>query len=1077
MSIRTRLLGLGATVLVVAILAGLPTLLLALGANPVPNSVPSLDQIRTALTTPDDGTLAMGAITLIAWVAWLVLAASIVLEVVAKVRGLSAPALPGLGMPQVAARHLVAAAALLFVVLPSAAPSVSAAAAPAPAAVTVTAPASAVTTAPVEAPQGVAAQERPSTYVVQSGDSLSTIAQRELGAGHRWSELADLNPHVADHPDLIHAGTVLILPTPATVGLERSYTVKAGDTLSKIAQRELGDADRYPEIFHASKDTLQPGQVRLTDPDRIDIGQTLTIPATAAAPAAAAPAAPVVTPAPAATPPREGSGPAGTQAQPSPAPAAPAAAVPEVAITPTPAIPAGASQQAPAAQTASAEDTAGPTVTPWMLAGLTGGGALLAGSMQLMLRRRRRTQFRSRRPGRTLAAPEVTLSPVEKTITSIGAVTAPTVEHMDLVLRRLAAAAARDGSTMPELAAVELTAAHVVIHLGEPAELPAPWSGSDDGYHWKVTADIPADQIGPDVPDQPAPYPLLVTIGLGEHDELWLLNLEDLNVSITGDPTYGHDFARYLAAEVACNPWSAGVDVACVGVATELEPLNPDRIHVYSPGDTVTDPVGEYVAEAVRTIDRVADAGTDVTTSRAHQTGADAWQAKLLLVDAATEDPALDQLLALVHAHAGHTGTSVVVRGHRPQTPGTVLEVTADGRVDLPAAGLNLVAVGLTSDEAEGCAALMAHADTLTDIPVPADEDATHGWRSFADEAGALRPEHTLPRHEQDSDDGADPAATLLVEDDTTYLDVAATTKEDLQALAPRVAQSVRHEVEGTDPTLDDDVAMWFRDDAALPKLRLLGPVRATTRGKPLTKRKPYMTELLAFIALRRLGATTDEVADTFNITKAKARDYVVTIRAWLGTNPRTGTPHLPDAREAPAAAIREVPVYEVVDLLIDIDLFRRLRVRGEARGGRAGIDDLRAALRLVEGRPFDHPIEREGGGGWSWLVDGDRLDEHTAVAVVDVAHLVTSDALAQGDLATARLAAETAALAAPYEEIPRLDLAAVAAAEGRHAEAQRIIRDEICNRTDDDGPPTELPSRTEEILGQRSDWLDRKVS
>ena len=163
MSIRTRLLGLGATVLVVAILAGLPTLLLALGANPIPSSVPNLDQIRTALTTPDDGTLAMGAITLIAWAAWLVLAASIVLEIAAKVRGLQAPIMPGLGMPQIAARHLVAAAALLFVVLPSATPSVSAAAAPAPAAMTVTAPASAVTTAPVEAPQGVAAQERPST--------------------------------------------------------------------------------------------------------------------------------------------------------------------------------------------------------------------------------------------------------------------------------------------------------------------------------------------------------------------------------------------------------------------------------------------------------------------------------------------------------------------------------------------------------------------------------------------------------------------------------------------------------------------------------------------------------------------------------------------------------------------------------------------------------------------------------------------------------------------------------------------------------------------------------------------------
>jgi hypothetical protein len=634
--------------------------------------------------------------------------------------------------------------------------------------------------------------------------------------------------------------------------------VRKGDTLSGIAERELGDADKYPLIFEASRDTVQPGGGHLVDPDVIDVGQTLTIPTTTPAPPPAGGAPAPSTPAPVPPP----SAPRPARPDHDPADREPAGSVPVV--------PSGAAQASPRSAADPAEVVEAATPAPWALAGLTGAGAILAGSLLTLLRRRRHAQFRNRRPGRTLAAPAPELAPVEKTVTTVGGQSAPTVERI----------------AMPELAAVELTATHIVIHLGEPAKLPAPWSGSDDGYHWKVTAGLPADQIGPDVPDQPAPYPLLVTIGLGEHDELWLLNLEDLNVSITGDPTYGHDFARYLAAEVACNPWSAGVDVACVGVATELEPLNPDRIHVYSPGDTLTDPVGEYVAEAVRTIDRVADAGTDVTTSRAHQTGADAWQAKLLLVDAATEDPALDQLLALVHAHAGHTGTSVVVRGHRPQTPGTVLEVTADGRINLPAAGLNLVAVGLTSDEAEGCAALMAHADTLTDIPVPADEDATHGWRSFADEAGALRPQHTLPRHEQDSDDDDDPAATLLAEDDTTYLEVAATTTEDLQVLAPRVAQSVRHEVEDTDPTLDDDVAMWFRDDAALPKLRLLGPVRATTRGKPLTKRKPYMTELLAFIALRRLGATTDEVADTFNITKAKARDYVVTIRAVAGHQP-----------------------------------------------------------------------------------------------------------------------------------------------------------------------------------------------
>lgn len=103
--------------------------------------------------------------------------------------------------------------------------------------------------------------------------------------------------------------------------------------------------------------------------------------------------------------------------------------------------------------------------------------------------------------------------------------------------------------------------------------------------------------------------------------------------------------------------------------------------------------------------------------------------------------------------------------------------------------------------------------------------------------------------------------------------------------------------------------------------------------------------------------------------------------------------------------------------------------------------------------------------------------DEHLAVAIVDVAHVVTTHALASGDLSGARMAAETAALAAPHEEIPRLDLASVAAAEGKHAEARRIIRDEVCNRTDDDAAPPELPARTDEILRRRPGWTDSKAS
>ena len=51
-----------------------------------------------------------------------------------------------------------------------------------------------------------------------------------------------------------------------------TYTVKPGDTLSKIAKEHLGDANAYMKIFNANKDQLQ-------DPDKIKPGQVLKIPA------------------------------------------------------------------------------------------------------------------------------------------------------------------------------------------------------------------------------------------------------------------------------------------------------------------------------------------------------------------------------------------------------------------------------------------------------------------------------------------------------------------------------------------------------------------------------------------------------------------------------------------------------------------------------------------------------------------------------------------------------------------------------------------------------------------------------
>jgi nucleoid-associated protein YgaU len=57
----------------------------------------------------------------------------------------------------------------------------------------------------------------------------------------------------------------------ANAATPQTHTVKAGDTLSKIAKQYLGDANAYMDIFNANKDQLK-------DPDKIQPGQVLKIP-------------------------------------------------------------------------------------------------------------------------------------------------------------------------------------------------------------------------------------------------------------------------------------------------------------------------------------------------------------------------------------------------------------------------------------------------------------------------------------------------------------------------------------------------------------------------------------------------------------------------------------------------------------------------------------------------------------------------------------------------------------------------------------------------------------------------------
>ena len=90
-----------------------------------------------------------------------------------------------------------------------------------------------------------------------------------------WDEIKRINPQLDDiiaefpvDPSLASAGT---RPQSQTSG-PQIYTVKPGDTLSKISKQFYGSPNDYMRIFNANKDKLK-------DPNRIEVGQELKIPA------------------------------------------------------------------------------------------------------------------------------------------------------------------------------------------------------------------------------------------------------------------------------------------------------------------------------------------------------------------------------------------------------------------------------------------------------------------------------------------------------------------------------------------------------------------------------------------------------------------------------------------------------------------------------------------------------------------------------------------------------------------------------------------------------------------------------
>ncbi|MNK50780.1 LysM domain/BON superfamily protein [compost metagenome] len=112
-------------------------------------------------------------------------------------------------------------------------------------------------------------------YEVRPGDTLWAIAERQFGDATRWPELFEANRSRLANPHQIRPNQKLQLGSvqqASRSGASRargdgSYTVRSGDTLGKIAQRQLGKASDWPVLYALNRETLAnphqiyPGQV------------------------------------------------------------------------------------------------------------------------------------------------------------------------------------------------------------------------------------------------------------------------------------------------------------------------------------------------------------------------------------------------------------------------------------------------------------------------------------------------------------------------------------------------------------------------------------------------------------------------------------------------------------------------------------------------------------------------------------------------------------------------------------------------------------------------------------------------
>ena len=1083
--------GLGALLVLLLLMVGIPAALILFAGNPIP----TMPELQQALTGVDfGGTFLLGTILpLIGWGFWASFVFSVLVEARAALNNVTAPQLAGLRPQQALAGALVAAVLAIGAGTPATAMTAQ------PSTNGSSISTQLEDTQLEDTPSQLTDQADARQYTIQTGDTLWGVAEQKLGDGSRWSELAEglKNRPQADgttmsDPNLIYVGWTVELP---------------GDQTASSGQRTAptDQATDQPDVASEAP-------------------ASESAPATEQAPASEqAPATP-----PASVP---GEVVPQSEREQSPAPDQEASPVPGAAFAVAP--------DQPASDRAEAE-TAQPEQVEWSTLG--GIGAFAAAGLLGVLGARRAMQRRRRRPGQQVPMPEAEHAQIEAQLKVVAE--AEQADELDVVQRWLARWAQQSGTTLPELFLVRVSAQEIALYLMGPAQLPAPFvAAAEDGTVWTLQSG--AIELDADLPS--APWPGLVTVGQDDTDAQVLLDLERLGtLGIEGDPQLAPQVLDAMAVELATAAWSENVQVTLVGVAPGLASVvGGDRVRQIDDLDHLIRLLQGKAEDTRAALTEQGAANLDEAKSMSAEGD---WAPEIVLLGLHPDQDQARQINELAAA-IPHLGIAAVTTSN-PLDAQWVLTLEDERNADLQPTGQHLRPQLVTPEETEQITQVLATAlqqpqDTgktstridpaevlnpskhLTAVPDPhepaADQDEerteqipqvsisaaeertldqylipAEQTEDAQDPAGELddqdlqpvveeqTPEETAPQLEttaeqpaqdelgdtptqdpaelgdtpaeqaptegaaEPEDDAAPDAADHQQEPEQATRESA---EEDAQDQAPAgqpdTAGQEQHAPAATVSQLSaqspkddlerDAAQMLEQKHSGAPMIRLLGEMKvigargtapiSASNGKVSQAQEARCVALAAFLSLHP-GATAEQVHAAFWPNARPEGSAASSNRNKLATHTRRLLGQAEDGTVY-FPAVTTTEGYRLDEsVLTDWQVFQELVGADPVT---ASTPSLLAAMQLVRGEPFAHAKPRN-------IAWADELVQQMTQRICDAAHELVARSLASGNTEHARLAARAARAVDPANEAAWRDAMLAEAAAGRRDEVARLV-------------------------------------